>query len=231
MEDIKQISINDENYPELLKEIPDAPKILYYKGEMKKAEPCLAIVGTRQCSSYGRQAAFDISKAAADLGIIIVSGLAPGIDTCAHTAAIKRNKRTIAVLGTGLDEQSIYPKENILLSQKILRAGGCLISEYPPGTRGARYTFPRRNRIIAGMSYGVLVVESKQVGGSMITASFALTYKRKLFAMPGSIYAQNTKGTHHLIKSGAKLVDNIYDILKELNLSYLNSNILTKSQK
>lgn len=221
MEDIKQISISEENYPELLKEIPDAPKILYFKGEMKKSEPCLAIVGTRQYSSYGRQAAFDISKAAADSGIIIVSGLAPGIDTFAHTATVKRNRRTIAVLGTGLDEKSIYPKENILLSRKILKAGGCLVSEYPPGTLGARYTFPRRNRIIAGFSLGVLIVESKQIGGSMITASFALTYKRKLFAMPGSIYTLNTKGPHHLIKNGAKLVDNIYDILKELNLTDL----------
>lgn len=179
----------------------------------------MAIVGTRLCSSYGRQAAFDLSKAAADMGITVVSGLAPGIDTFAHLAAIKRNKRTIAVLGTGLDDESIYPKENIYLSKKIISAGGCLISEYPPETKGARFTFPRRNRIISGLSLGVLVIESKESGGSMITASYALAQKRKLFALPGSIYALNSKGTNNLIKKGAKLIDNIYDILKELDLN------------
>lgn len=224
MEEIKQISINDENYPDILKKIPDPPKILYYKGKIKKEEPCLGIVGTRRCSSYGRQATFDISGVAAESGLTIVSGMAPGIDTFAHNSAVKRNKRTIAVLGTGLDEKSIYPKENILLSRKIVEAGGCLISEYPIGTGGTRFTFPRRNRIIAGLSLGVLVIESKQSGGSMITASYALVYKRKLFSLPGSIYALNSKGTNYLIKNGAKLVDNIYDILKELNLTELENN-------
>lgn len=219
MEDIKKITIDDKDYPALLKEIKNPPKVLYYKGIIKSEELCFAIVGARQCSSYGRQAAFDIAGRLSDAGITVVSGLAPGIDTSAHLSVVEKGKRTIAVLGTGLDEESFYPKENINLFNKIIEAGGCVISEYPIGTRGARFTFPQRNRIISGLSKGTLVVESKETGGAMITASYALSQKRKLFALPGSVYSFNSKGTHKLIKYGARLVDNIADIMKELNPS------------
>ncbi|HHE76671.1 MAG TPA: DNA-protecting protein DprA, partial [Candidatus Parcubacteria bacterium] len=156
----------------------------------------------------------DLSEA----GLTIVSGLAPGIDTFAHRAAIEQGKRTIAVLGTGIDEKSVYPKENIGLSREIIERGGAVLSEYPPGTRGTRFTFPRRNRIISGLSLGVLVIEAKEKSGSLITANYALKQNRKIFAVPGSIYSKNSSGPHFLIKNGAVLVENSNDILKEINL-------------
>lgn len=216
MEKIKKITIDDENYPFLLKQIPDPPKILYYKGIIKKEEPSLAIVGARRCSSYGEKTTSDIATNLAEAGLTVVSGLAPGIDTFAHISAIKGKGRTIAVLGTGLDEKNLYPKENIYLARKIVESGGCLLSEYPEGTRGSRFTFPRRNRIIAGLSFGVLVIESKENGGAMITADYARSYKRKLFALPGNIYSFNSLGPHKLIKSGAKLIDKSNEIIEEL---------------
>ncbi len=216
--DIKKITIENKNYPKALREIKKVPKTLYFKGEIKSNELCFAIVGTRRCSSYGKQVALEIAGNLAEAGITIVSGLAPGIDTFAHTAVVEQGKRTIAVLGTGLDEKSIYPKENIKLANKIVELGGCLISEYPPGTPGSRFTFPDRNRIISGLSLGALVVEAKEKSGALITANYALSQKRKLFAIPGPIYALNSQGPHILIKKGAKLVDNANDILQELNL-------------
>ncbi len=218
MEDIKEISINDEKYPKLLKKIKDGPKVLYYRGEIKNEENCFAIVGTRRCSDYGKQVALEIAGDLAEAGLTIVSGLAPGIDTFAHRATVEKGRRTIAVLGTGVDEKSIYPKSNLKLARKILEIGGCLISEYPAGTRGTQFTFPQRNRIISGLSLGVLVVEAKEKSGALITANYAFQQKRKVFAVPGSIYSSNSKGPHLLIKSGAKLVENANDILKELNL-------------
>lgn len=179
--------------------------------------------GTPRCSFYGKQVTLEIAGNLAETGITIVSGLAPGIDTFAHTAVVEQGKRTIAVLGTGLDKKSIYPKENIKLAEKIVELGGCLISEYPPGTRGTQFTFPQRNRIISGLSLGVLVTEAKLKSGSLITANYAFSQKRKVFAIPGSIYSQNFKGSNQLIKQGAKLVDNADDILRELNLTDLKT--------
>lgn len=225
MNEIKKISIKEENYPKLLKEIKDAPEILYYQGELKPEENCFAVVGTRMASSYGKQVALEMAGDLAEAGLTIVSGLAPGIDTFAHQAAIERGKRTIAVLGTGLDEKSIYPQSNLKLAKKILETGGCLISEYPPGTRGSKFTFPQRNRIISGISLGVLVVESKQKGGALITAYHAFYQNRKVFAVPGPIHSSNSKGCHYLIKKGAKLVENANDILKELKLGLLMSDV------
>lgn len=224
-EDIKTINITDKNYPKLLKEIKDPPKLLYYRGEIKNEENCFAIVGTRRYSSYGKQVALEIAGDLAEAGLTIVSGLAPGIDTFSHQAVVERTHlrqgyggRTIAVLGTGLDEKSIYPKSNLKLVKKILETGGCLISEYPPGQRGTNFTFPQRNRIISGLSLGVLVIEAKEKSGALITAHWAFSQKRKVFAIPGSIYSSNSRGCHYLIKKGAKLVENANDILKELNL-------------
>ncbi len=216
--DIQKITIEDKNYPELLKKIKKAPKTLYFKGEIKFNQPCFAVVGTRRYSSYGKQVALEMAGDLAEAGLIIVSGLAPGIDTFVHTAVVERGKRTIAVLGTGLDEKSIYPRENIKLARKIVELGGCLISEYPPGTPGSRFTFPERNRIISGLSLGALIVEAKEKSGALITANYTLSQERKLLAIPGSIYALNSRGPHILIKRGAKLVESANDILKELNL-------------
>jgi len=217
-EDIQKITIEDKNYPEQLKKIKKAPKTFYFKGKIKSNELYFAIVGTRKFSPYGKQVTLEMAGDLAEAGLIIVSGLAPGIDTFAHTAVVEQGKRTIAVLGTGLDEESIYPRENIKLARKIVELGGCLISEYPPGTPGTQFTFPERNRIISGLSLGTLVVEAKEKSGALITANYAFSQKRKLFAVPGSIYALNSRGSHILIKRGAKLVDNANDILQELNL-------------
>ena len=225
IEEIKTVSINDKNYPKLLKEIKDPPEVLFYRGELKPKENCFAVVGTRMSSPYGKQVALEIAGDLAEAGLIIVSGLAPGIDTFAHQAAVERGKRTIAVLGTGLDEKSIYPQSNLKLAKKILETGGCLISEYPPGTPGSKFTFPNRNRIISGLSLGVLVVEAKQKSGALITAHYAFEQKRKVFAVPGPIHSLNSKGCHYLIKKGAKLVENANDILKELNLPYSTSGV------
>jgi DNA processing protein len=220
-EEIKTINIQDKNYPKLLKEIKDAPKTLYYRGEIKFDENCFAVVGTRRFSPYGKQVALEMAGDLAEAGLTIVSGLAPGIDTFSHQAAVERNKRTIAVLGTGLDEKTIYPQSNLKLAQKILETGGALISEYPPGTPGSKFTFPQRNRIISGLSLGVLVVEAKEGSGALITAEYASKQNRKIFAIPGPIHTLNSWGPHYLIKRGAKLVENANDILEELNLDVL----------
>jgi len=222
MDEIKQISIDDSEYPESLKKISSAPKILYYRGILPKdSEVCFAIVGTRHPSPYGQQVALQISRELVDQGITVVSGLAPGIDTFSHKAVVENGKRTIAVLGTGLDEKSIYPQTNLILSRKIIENGGCLISELPPGTSGSKFSFPRRNRIVSGLSAGVLIVEAKEKSGSLITAGFAKKQNKKLFAVPGQIYSLNSAGPNKLIKDGAILVENLNDILKELNLNQL----------
>lgn len=220
-EEIKTVSITEDNYPRLLREIKEAPKVLYYRGEIKPNENCFAIVGTRRCSPYGKEIALEIAGNLAEADLTIVSGLAPGIDTLAHLAAVERKKRTIAVLGTGVDEKSIYPKSNLRLARKILETGGALISEFPPGTHGTKYTFPQRNRIISGLSLGVLVVEARERSGAIITAEYAFSQKRKVFAIPGSIFSQTSKGCHYLIKKGAKLVESAEDILKELGMKKL----------
>ncbi len=222
---IKTISIEGKNYPKLLKKIKDPPEVLYYEGELKSEENCFAVVGTRMASSYGKQVALEIAGDLTEAGLTIVSGLAPGIDSFSHLAALEGRKRTIAVLGTGLDEKSIYPQENLKLAKKILELGGALISEYPPGTRGTQFTFPQRNRIISGISLGVLVIEAKQKSGALITANWAKKQERKIFAIPGPIHSLNSKGCHYLIKQGAKLVENANDILKELDPELLMLNI------
>jgi len=222
--EIETLKVKDKNYPKLLEKIKNPPEVLYYRGCLPRAEPRgFAIVGTRMCSSYGKQVALEIAGDLAEAGLTIVSGLAPGIDTFAHTAVVERKGRTIAVLGTGLDEKSIYPQSNLKLVQKILETDGCLISEYPAGTRGTQFTFPQRNRIIAGLSLGVLVIEAKEKSGALITAEWARKQKRKVFAVPGPIHSSNSKGPHYLIKTGAKLVESANDILQELGLAKITS--------
>lgn len=220
-QNIKKINLQDKNYPAILKEIPDPPKELYIKGEIiPQDKVAIGVVGTRKYSQYGKQVTFDIAGKLAKLGITIVSGLARGIDTFAHQAALENNNRTIAVLGTSLDKKSFYPSSNYALSEKISKQGA-VISEYSPGTRGTKFTFPQRNRIISGLSLGVVVVEAPEQSGALITAALALEQNREVFAIPGDIYAKNSQGTNKLIKMGAKLVNNIDDILEELNLSHL----------
>ena len=230
MLEIKTISIRDKNYPELLKKISNPPKILYFKGEIFPKESCFAIVGTRRFSSYGKQVALEIARDLANAGLTIVSGLAPGIDTFVHQAVVQENRRTIAVLGTGLNEKTIYPQSNLRLASKILQSKGALISEYSPKTPGSKFTFPQRNRIISGLCLGTLVIEAKQKSGALITAYQAKQQNRKIFAVPGSIYSSNSQGCHYLIKQGAILVKNANDILKEFNLSKIVKQNLNESE-
>ncbi|MBU1045789.1 DNA-processing protein DprA [Patescibacteria group bacterium] len=220
MEDIKTINIDDSLYPLLLKEIIDPPRVLYYKGNLDFGKnPAIAVVGTRRCSDYGKQAAVEIVSKLAQAGLVIVSGMAKGIDAIAHQTALDYNSKTIAVLGTGVDDKSIYPQENLGLSKKIIESNGAVISEYPPNTPGHKSNFPERNRIISGMSKAVLIIEAKEKSGALITARHALRQKKTVFALPGSIYAPNSKGCNRLIKGGAKLVESAEDILKDFGIT------------
>jgi len=215
--EIEKIDKDNSLFPDCLRNIPSAPKVLYFRGEPpRNGEKCIAMVGTRLCSDYGRRIGADIAQGLVDAGFTIVSGMTQGIDTVGHTAAVESRRRTIAVLGTGIDRQSLYPKANLDLSEEIVKNGGCLLSEYPAGTRGAKFTFPRRNRIVAGLSVAVIVIEAKIKSGSLITANLAKKYGKPVFAVPGSIYSLNSGGCNELIRQGATLVRNSADILEAL---------------
>ncbi len=179
---------------------------------LKTFSPSLAIVGTRRCTDYGKKVVIDFTKTLTSAGFIIVSGLAKGIDTLAHKTCIEHKGKTIAVLGSGLDK--IYPKENKKLVQEIIENKGLIISEYPSFTPPNRFHFPDRNRIIAGLSLGVLVIEAREKSGALITADWAISQNKPIFAIPGSVYNTTSAGCHSLIKKGARLVDKPEDILE-----------------
>lgn len=219
---IKIIKKSAKEYPKILKEISNTPKQLYVRGKLPKTHNMnFAIVGTRAASEYGKTLAFKIAKELAELGFNIVSGLALGIDTGAHLGALAVKGTTIAVLGSGIDDTSIFPKENLNLAKKIVDSGGAVISEYEPGAKSEIWYFPERNRIISGLSLGVLVVEAPEKSGALITARMALEQNREVFAIPGSLFSKNSIGTNNLIKNGAKMVTSIDDILEELGLDNL----------
>ena len=203
----------DVKYPELLREIYDPPIGLYWQGEYIVDRPCVAIVGTRRSTLYGRRFAKKMAAELARLGFCVVSGMASGIDTAAHEGALEVGGKTVAVFGCGLD--AIYPSENMDLYQKIV-AHGAVVSEFPFGRRADRQTFPMRNRVVAGICQGVVVVESAASGGSMITARFAGEQGRTLMAVPGRIDQASSVGCHQLIRDGAIMVTSVDDILEEL---------------
>jgi len=214
-EGIEVIDIVDPDYPRLLREIYSPPLCLYIRGKREALKQTgFAIVGTRTPTAYGLSMAEKFSASLASLGFVIVSGLARGIDTAVHKGALKAHE-TIAVLGSGLCQ--LYPPENQKLSQQIKRQGA-VISEFPLATKPLRMNFPRRNRIISGLSIGVLVIEAAQKSGALITANFALEQNREVFALPGKADSPFSRGTHSLIKEGAKLIEDIDDILSELNV-------------
>ncbi len=222
---IDKITIKDNNYPRLLKEIYDPPEQLYITGELKAKEKYpLAVVGTRKMSDYGKRVTVFLVKGLVKAGFTIISGLALGIDGLAHQTALDAGGRTIAVLGSGLD--IIYPPEHKKLAADIIKSGGAVISEYPPGARPSRRTFPARNRIVAGLSLAVLVIEAPEKSGALITAKVALDQGREVLAVPGNIYNPNSIGCHKLIKMGAKAVTNPEDVFDALNLqlSIFNEN-------
>lgn len=215
------ITLKDKKYPRLLKEIADPPGILYVKGNIDVlSDFSLAIVGSRKYSSYGRQVTEDLTYKLASRGVVIVSGLALGIDGIAHQACLEASGRTIAVLANGLDQ--VYPVTHHALAKRIIDQGGALISEFPIGTPALKFNFPVRNRIIAGLSSGVIVVEGALKSGSLLTAHSALEYNREVFAIPGDIYRETSLGPNYLIKMGAKLVTSVDDILSELNVENLS---------
>jgi len=224
---INIITYYDPDYPLHLKEIAQAPWVIYTIGDTDLLEqPALAIVGTRNPTNYGKIVASRLAKELADSTFVVVSGLARGIDSIAHSGALSANGPTIAVLGSGID--IIYPKENQKLYNEIA-AKGLVISEYPPGTPPHPGHFPQRNRIISGISHGTIIVEASMKSGSLITAQFALDQSREVFAIPGPITSKQSLGTNSLIKQGAKLVQTIDDILDELPyLKPANTNTNTK---
>ncbi|HSK70371.1 MAG TPA: DNA-processing protein DprA [Pyrinomonadaceae bacterium] len=208
--------LDDGSYPYLLREIADPPITLYVKGNWQECleMPCIAMVGSRRCSTYGRNASEMLARDLAERGICIISGLARGIDSAAHQGAIAGKGKTIAVLGTGINQ--IYPKENAKLVDEILDSGGAVVSQFPLETPPLKDNFPYRNRIISGLSLGVLVVEASERSGSLITARLAMEQNREVFAVPGNITSRTSIGTNYLIKSGAKLVQQWQDVVSEL---------------
>lgn len=214
---IRVISYFEDGYPEALKNINTAPLILYIRGSItKEDEVAIAVVGTRTPTKYGEAITEKLTRNLIENNITIVSGLARGIDAIAHKTALKEGGRTIAVLGSGLN--SIYPPEHKTLAQDIIKQGA-IISEYPPETKPQSYHFPQRNRIIAGLVKGVLITQASLKSGTQVTASWAAEFGREVFAVPGDITNIFSKGPHNLIKQGAKLTENIEDILEELNIA------------
>jgi len=217
--EINAITILDQEYPELLRHIPDPPFLLYVRGNHKAwANQCFGVVGTRALSEYGKRVVPHLVLDVARAGFNIVSGLAAGIDTLAHKTALDAGVPTIAVLGTGIDDATIFPPQNLALAHKIIEKDGAVISEYAIGTHGTKFSFPQRNRIISGLSRGVLVVEADQISGALITARCAAEQGRDVFAIPGSIFAKTSQGTNNILKKGAKLVTCAEDILEEYAL-------------
>ena len=221
------MTIFDKNYPGILKEVYDCPAILYIKGDAKVlGTPALGVVGSRKYSNYGKTNSYKLSKECAESGLTIISGLALGIDAFAHQATLDANGKTVGVLGCGLD--NIYPVSNFHLGQEIIEKGGAIVSEFPIGVPPMKQNFPARNRIIAGLSLGVLVVEASVNSGSLITAMCALDYNRDVFAVPGNIDSESSLGANMLIQQGAKLVISSDDILSEINIEKKTDNEVAK---
>jgi len=212
-EGVSIVTCEDPAYPERLRRIYDPPPLLYIKGSLDAADIPVAVVGSRNASPYGRYVTERLCRELAQRGVTVVSGLARGIDTCAHRGALAGRGRTIAVMGCGIDV--IYPPENRKLHGEIA-SSGAVVTEFPFGTEPDRPHFPARNRIISGLSLGVLVVEAGEKSGSLITARCALDQNREVFAVPGSIDLPGSRGTNKLLRQGAKLVENVEDILEEI---------------
>ncbi|HUP27417.1 MAG TPA: DNA-processing protein DprA [Chloroflexia bacterium] len=222
---VKALTWNDDAYPERLKEVDDAPPVLYLLGEIMPADAwAVGVVGTRRATTYGREVTAKLSAGLAEAGVTVVSGLARGIDTVAHLAALDAGGRTIAVLGSGPDV--IYPPENRNLARRIVEeGGGAIISEYPLGTEPDAVNFPPRNRIISGLSLGIVVVEAGDKSGALITVSFALEQNREVFAVPGPITSRMSDGPNTLLKRGAKCVTSVEDILEELDIRMVSEHV------
>ncbi len=212
--EIKKVYINEENYPVMLREIKDPPKVLYYAGDLSlTGKTCVAVVGSRRASDYGRWAAGELGRRIAESGGAVVSGMAAGIDTCAHWGAIES---TIAVLGCGID--ICFPRSNLKLRDRIA-SGGLILSEYPPGTSPTKFTFPKRNRIVSGLSKATVVVQAPNTSGALITAELAADQGRSVYAVPGNINSEYHFGSNKLLRDGAMPLVVFDDLLEDLGLS------------
>jgi len=213
------INLEDASYPTLLKQVPDHPTFLYYRGDLDVLnQPCIALVGTREISPYGKRATEEFVPSIVRSGVVTVSGLAQGIDTAVAKETLTAGGKTVAVLGHGLAR--VFPKSNEKLADQIIDEGGLIISEYPLDVPPDKHTFPARNRIIAGLSIGIVVLEAGESSGALITADLALDYGREVFAVPGQVFDKNYVGCHHIISRGhAKLVSTPEEILSEIGIS------------
>ncbi len=217
-ENIRMLTIDNPDYPYLLKEISSPPYIIYMRGDIDfNASPAISIVGSRKNTPYGSQVAKIFAKNLARAGVTVVSGMALGIDSCAPLGALEEDGKTIAVLGNGLNDNCIYPRSNFDLSKHIIQ-NGALVSDYPFGMPASNITFPARNRIIAGLTLGTIVVEASEKSGALITAQFALDFNREVFSVPGSIFSPESFGANTLIKKGAKAASSIKDVLEEFDM-------------
>ena len=220
-QEIKIIKKGNDYYPRLLKEISDAPEKIFVLGNFQNKQFAdnlkISIVGTRRATSEGKALAKELAKKLSEKGIIIVSGLAMGIDTAAHQGTVEANGRTIGVLANGLD--SIYPAQNENLAEKILESGGAIISEYPPGTPALPHQFLERNRIVSGLCDATIIIEAPERSGSLVTARLAAEQGREVLVFPGPLHHPNYKGSHKLIRDGARLVASIGDVFEDLNLN------------
>lgn len=219
---VKSLSMESSAYPRLLKEIPNPPSKIYVMGELPRNRPSVAIVGTRKATVEGRELARKWARQLATSGAVVVSGLAMGIDAAAHEGALEAGGITVAVLACGLD--SIYPRQNEKLAKRILESGGAIISEYPEGTPSYPGQFLARNRIVSGLSAAVIVVEAPERSGSLATARLAAEQGREVFVAPGSVNNFNYRGSHKLIRDGARLAGSVEDILEDLDIKIQNSN-------
>jgi DNA processing protein len=229
--DVWFLTLQDEEYPELLKEIKNPPFVLYGKGDknLLNDKNTIGVVGARRTTQYGREVTKLLTAELVLSGFTIVSGLALGVDAVSHMTALENNSKTIAILGCGVD--CCNPRENQSIYDDILKSNNCIISEFPLGMKPTQWTFPARNRIIAGLSQAVLVTEGAEDSGSLITAKFALKFNRKVFAVPGPITSQMSKGPYVLIQKGAKLVTSGEDILKDLRFKIKDLGIKKMKRK
>lgn len=212
-------TLKPAQFPSLLREIPDPPEQLYVRGSLPDDNVFfLAVVGSRKATNYGKDVCSELIAGLAGYPIVIVSGLALGMDSYAHKAALKHNLTTVALPGSGLNEDAIAPQTHVPLAKEILENGGALVSEFAPDFQATPWSFPKRNRIMAGMAHATLIIEAGERSGTLITARLALEYNRDVFTVPGSIFSDNTKGSHKLLRQGATPVTSSADIIEEFGL-------------
>lgn len=219
LQDMETKRLEHHEFPELLTEIPDPPTTLYIRGDYpSQSNTFLSVVGSRKYTEYGKRIVRELISALRGLPVVIVSGLALGMDSLAHKEALDNGLTTLAVPGSGLDDSVLYPRSHLQLAKRILHKGGCLLSEFEPTFKATRWSFPQRNRIMAGLSHAVLVVEASMKSGTLITARLAMEYNRDVLTVPGSIFSTNTEGPHMLIKNGATPITSGEDLIEALGL-------------